>query len=77
MHTASFNDIETPLSILPRSNEPQDPEPPPHPPDILVQDIPESECAYDALFPSGVAFSANNACPVPDIHPPENAHHLW
>ena len=77
MHTASFNDSETPPSILPRSNEPPDPKPPPHPPDILVQNVPESEFACDALFSTGVAFSTNDTCPVPDTHPLDNALHIW
>ena len=77
IHAASFTNCDTPPSVEPRGNEPPESRPPPHPPDIQVHDVSEYECAYDSIYPVGVAFQAFDTCPVDDIDPPDNSHYFW
>jgi len=80
MHTASIMEGTTPSGIRflkENKPEPQPPPPPPPSPPIVVSDISEYECAYDALFPPGRSFAAYAECPDKKCKNEDINHHLW
>ena len=75
-NAASLGDCNMPSSVRHLEEMEPDPEPPPSPTPIVVEEVSQLECEYDALYAVGERFPEFDKCQY-QAPPQDTSHLLW